>query len=261
MFYQTDSEELFIHNKKILGPEWIWWDRPITYKFNSQSFRMDKQIEEVNFDNYGIFFGCSNTMGHGVRIEDTFAYKTAITLNLDYINAGVGGASPSYVADNLSKFLDRVDRTPKFVVINWPNLFRKYYVDDSGMEFKIPEKNEKDQWYEEYKNFLMNDELIVNEFKEYRQRCVNMCQKKNTPYYDFTLANFAYEKYVDQISDLKIRSGYYNIKIEKIEIINEIKARDISDGRISRMSMNVSHPGIGIHNSISKEIVDWYSQR
>lgn len=251
-FYQTDSEELYERNKNRFGKEWIWYDRSFTYVFNSQSFRMNKEIDDINFDNYCVFFGCSFTMGHGLPVEETFAYKVASNLNTDYINAGVGGASPKYVADNLIKFLSNVDKKPKLVIINWPNLFRTYYQDSESIVFKIPEINQKDKWYDDYKDFLI-DEKVVDNFIKLRNMCKEICRSKKLLYYDFTQA-LVYRDYVNKITDLNIYDKVNKLPLSHMDRVNFQFARDVGE-------TYASHFGIGINDTVTDEILNWYQKQ
>ena len=96
-FAHTDSEELFLKNKKKFGPRWYYANKTFEYKFNYLGYRMNKELNEVDYDNHIAFFGCSNTVGIGLELEETFSYRIANQLGVDYINGAIGGASPDFV--------------------------------------------------------------------------------------------------------------------------------------------------------------------
>ena len=248
-FYQTDNEDLYLSNKKRLGPDWRWQDRKFTYKFNSHSLRMDKELSEVDYKNYCIFFGCSFTVGHGVPVEETYAYKIANKLSMDYINAGVGGAGPSYAAHNMILFLSKIKHKPKFVVMNWPNLFRKYYYEDGHIIFKLPDLHDT-QCYESYKNFLLDENGVIDEFKNLRNECRQICNIHNIPFYEFTQA-IIYMNYINEIPDLPLYNGNEVRYVSYIDRVNNQHARDITP-------TDSSHFGVQVHTSVSDKIIKWY---
>jgi hypothetical protein len=113
----SDTEENYKNNLKdryfalkING----WLDKKITYKFNSLGFRSD----EFTNDPTAMFLGCSNTMGVGLPVEETWANIVAKTLNLNYANLAIGGGSPDLAFRMCLGYIDKVK--PKIVFYREP---------------------------------------------------------------------------------------------------------------------------------------------
>lgn len=189
-FLHTDSEELFEQNKKKLGPEWIYYNKPITYTINQLGYRMEKEMHEVDYDNYIAFFGCSFTVGIGMPLEDSFAYITAQRAKCDYVNAAVGGASPDFVFTNFLHFFEKAPKKPKCFVFVWPELTRTFYWYENRPLFLVSgqEKNcITDYWNKAYKSFIMEDSHVNNRFKYIRSAIKLICESNNVPYYECSL--------------------------------------------------------------------------
>lgn len=177
-FYaHTDSEELHTRNKKKFGPKWYYYDRPFTYKFNEYGYRMNKELYEVDYDNHAAFFGCSNTVGIGLELEETFSYRIANQLGMDYINGAIGGASPDFVFYNVTHYLNKVKTYPKLIVINWPQVARTLYWERDQMHFFLPalEPTTK-HWTESYKEYIMEDSNMLQKFSFYRASIQTICK-------------------------------------------------------------------------------------
>jgi hypothetical protein len=91
-----------------------WIDKKISYKFNSLGFRCEEFTEEPSI----MFLGCSNTIGIGLPIEETWASIVAKNLNLKCVNLGQGGGSPDLCFRLCYGFLELIK--PKVVVYNEP---------------------------------------------------------------------------------------------------------------------------------------------
>jgi len=96
---------------------------PWTYYFNKFNFR-----DEFNADSpkkkIG-FFGCSFTMGEGIKREKTFAYQVASEFDLEYFNFGAPGSSVERVARTFSMSTKLVNLD--YAVITFPSHFRQFY--------------------------------------------------------------------------------------------------------------------------------------
>jgi hypothetical protein len=115
MFSGSDSKELFQENLKKQPDDWYYKTHPITYSYNKQGHRC-KEIKEIDFDNYILFVGDSNTEGVGLELETTHPYLTAQKLNTSYYNLGLGGVGMDVIFYNLHTWLCKFPK-PKFVVI------------------------------------------------------------------------------------------------------------------------------------------------
>jgi hypothetical protein len=89
----SDSHELYLQNYQNLKYRTFfeqqgYTEHSITYQFNSQGFR-GKEFANPQC----VCFGCSFTMGTGIREEHTWPSELSKLLNVSSINLGLAGSS------------------------------------------------------------------------------------------------------------------------------------------------------------------------
>lgn len=92
-------------------------------EYNSHGFRC-KEVDDLDFDNYILFVGCSHTTGIGVTIKQSYPYQVAKKLKCDYYNLGVGGGGIDALEHNLLAWFTLYDKPPKYIVCQWPDYAR-----------------------------------------------------------------------------------------------------------------------------------------
>lgn len=231
-FMQNDTEELLNINRKRYGKDWYWYDRPIEYRYNKLGYRMDKEVEDIDFNNYYAFFGCSFTEGVGLPVEETFAFKIAAAKKVDYINASHGGASPEFALYNFLQLIDNAPKMPTHVIFNWPSIVRTmYWMNKDTMTFKLPGHN-KDGWITSYEEFVMGEAHIRNRFEMILKTVRLITNAHNIILYETSLLDEGFEG-IEHISTLK---GLDEINCDDINTLHLRKGRDIGTDEIS-------HPG------------------
>ncbi len=252
-FAHTDSEKLFNSNLKDLGSDWYWSNKEIIYKFNKYGYRMNKELEEVDFDNYFAFFGCSFTTGTGLPLEETYAYKISKIAGVDYVNAAIGGASVDLAHMNFVQMFNNAPKLPKAVIVNWPELTRTCYWAEDKLEFFIVNDNKHDSspWWKAYQVFLMEQSQIDNRFKTIRQTFQSMCELANIKLFEMTTFQ----------SDPNFHLTHTGIHVvplnpeeqrNDIEYYNTVYARDI----VVRKPMPLAHPGLYFQNSVTRHFFE-----
>jgi len=176
-FNSTDYEELYQKNKNEKGPDWYYYDNEIEYKFNSWGYRT-KEFDDLEND-YLLTFGCSYTEGVGLHYNDMWSTKLAKVLNMDIFNLGQGGTSPDFQMYNTILFFNyvtKLNKLPKLVVYQWPEIHRTVYAFKSKyyneIEFETFSGARVEEYYPEsplqygkwyYHSYLENrGELIKN---------------------------------------------------------------------------------------------------
>lgn len=117
----SDFEELFDQNmadpkQRALLEKNGWTKDNITYTFNKDGFRSEEFTYEP--DDSVLFLGCSLTVGIGVDLESTWAYKVASRLGLRRYNLGVGGGGPDMCFRLAHHWIPRL--RPKYVMMLTP---------------------------------------------------------------------------------------------------------------------------------------------
>ena len=122
-FHGKDNEATFEARKKRLGDSWYYTNNQITYKRNSLGHR-SVEIQDLNLDNYIICTGCSVTEGIGVEVQNRYSDLVQQDLNVDVYNMGVAGSGNDVIVLNLLTWLAKVEKKPKFIVIQWTDIHR-----------------------------------------------------------------------------------------------------------------------------------------
>ena len=147
-----DSEKQYLDHVKTQPANWYYKDRTINYSFNKHGHRCN-DIVDINLSNYILVLGCSHAAGIGLELEKTFPYLIAKELHCDYYNFGISASGIDALEYNLLTWIRKVNKSPKAVVIQWPDhtRFASYF---PGQENLI----EKGAWTGDPDSI----ELIVN---------------------------------------------------------------------------------------------------
>lgn len=254
LFFGTDSKEVYKENLKHFGNNWYWANKEITYQFNKHGYRM-KEFNEVDYNNYTIYFGCSHTVGVGVPLEQTFAFKASQEVNLDYVNAAVCGSSPEFAYINFMKFIKHaVDakKLPKAIVINWPNIHRTFFWGKGHtIMHYVPGADKFDcveNFNDTFATMLRQSSHWINKFNLIRNTVLWMSNKLKIPLLEITC-----EFWSKEYQDYKFKS--FNYVPQPLNVFDDSRARDLNK------NINyTSHPGPQTHQAICEYIVDWYKE-
>lgn len=199
-FLHTDSEELFNSNKILRGPTWEWYNKPITYKLNKLGYRMDKEVEDVNFNDYFAFFGCSYAVGIGLNKEDTFAHKISNHYLKDYVNAAIGGSGVEFALYNFIQLLSNAPKPPKAVVVHWTEPARSLFWYKGVLHnFVVGYKgNQSDRYWKEVYNYwgktadaiALEDSHVEHRFKLVQDTFRLICKQQNIPLFETTFTRY-----------------------------------------------------------------------
>ena len=103
--------------------DWYYKNKIIKYNYNQFGHRC-KNLADVNLHNYILFTGCSHTEGVGLELEKSYPYVTSGLSGYDYYNLGLGSSGIDVLLFNLIAWFSTVDRLPRAVVIQWPDISR-----------------------------------------------------------------------------------------------------------------------------------------
>lgn len=116
-FSGSDMKDLFEQNLIRGSKDWYYRTTPITYKYNSQGHRCN-DIESLDFENYVLFLGASDTVGTGLELEKTYPYLVSKSLGTSYYNLSVGGVGVDSLFYNLNMWLNQFPK-PKYISLCW----------------------------------------------------------------------------------------------------------------------------------------------
>lgn len=245
-YSHTDTLALHEKNKKRYGPEWYWYDREIVYKMNKLGYRMDKEVEDVDFNNYYAFFGCSYTVGTGMRIEDTFPHIISSRSGVDYINGAVGGASPDFAFYNIVTLLTTAPKKPKMLIVNWPEVSRTCFWERNQLTFFLPNfSSKKNHWANAYKDFIMEDTHMHNRLKMYRDSLKLMCGANGIQLFEFVTyqSDDQFHSKQEGIHAVPVAHPDY----DTIPLLHRNKGRDVSMNETAS-----AHPGFLHQHNIAR---------
>lgn len=251
----ADSIDLHKKNRERFGNTWKYYESNITYKMNSCGYRMNKELSEVDFDNYIAFFGCSFCVGIGLPLEETYAYRISKELDIDYINGAIAGGSPTFVFNNLVTLFKNAPKLPKRVIINWPAIYRTmYWYEDviifMGPNFPVTPDTGFKYWLDIYNKTLMETTHIPNTFDILKNNITMLCNFAEVPLYEFS----AYPGVEDVDSFYKKYPSIHWIGAEStVEDMSDIADVSLKIGR--DIIGNTGHPGIYHQQSVIDNIL------
>ena len=116
------SQKDYERNKKELGPDWYYYDKKITFKYNSNGFRAP-EFDTIDWANSVVIFGDSYTAGDGNAIEDIATTLLQDILKMPVINLGASGTGIDYSCWN-SLLLHESYPRPRAIVQLWSSIHR-----------------------------------------------------------------------------------------------------------------------------------------
>ena len=106
-------------------------------EYNTSGFRMSKELDDIDLDNYCLFLGSSHTEGVGVKIEQRYSTLVSAVLKCDEVNLGVGGGGIDAVEHNLLSWFIHTKKEPKHLIIEWP-AYQRFMQDIHGQKNMCP---------------------------------------------------------------------------------------------------------------------------
>jgi hypothetical protein len=123
--------------------EYGWTKDNVSYTFNKDGFRSEEFTYEP--EDSVLFLGCSLTVGIGMTLEDTWAYKVASRLGLRRYNLGVGAGGPDMCFRLAYHWIPRL--RPKYVVMLTPSAGRMEILDKNTNFLYLPTHTNNSPFY------------------------------------------------------------------------------------------------------------------
>ncbi len=152
------------------------YSKDITYKFNAQGFRCDYDMDNgLRHMNVNMFLGCSNTLGIGVNLEETWCYHVNAsfkgTRTMCNIAQAGGAAETCY---RLAQHWIPIIKPQAVYMLSPPATRREFWMSDTDVEIIGPRSTIP-------KHMVSEREIQIN-----RSRVVdaieNICHKHNASF-------------------------------------------------------------------------------
>lgn len=193
-----------------------WIDKKITYKFNSLGFRCDEFTDEPS----AMFLGCSNTIGVGLPLEDTWAQIVSKSLNLKCVNLGIGASSPDTAFRLCLGYIDKIK--PKIIFYNQPPENRMEVINADKLENCTHGDIHIDSNEIFLKKYVITkDNLLLNYIKNFFA-IKNLCAERNIKLLAFDnfmtceyYENAPVDSPVDYARDLNHYGSLHNLEFSR----------------------------------------------
>jgi hypothetical protein len=247
-FLSMDNEETFKANLETMPDNWIWRNKKIFYKTNKYGYRAD-EFETIDWNNYFLTFGDSNVFGIGLSNELIFPNIVAEKLAMKAVNLAIPGTGSDFVYYNFLTFLKNSVNIPKFIVISWPNVYRKLWFLEKENYCWIP------QFSHENKNYKKIDDMSLSlssevkhslqQFRFQRETIKIICELKGIKMIEFSM--HAESQYYTSFPDIPVLIIDKYVKDQNY--FNDFRARDYT-------KKHGSHYGPNFHQFYANYIVN-----
>ncbi|MDC1446533.1 hypothetical protein N8344_01015 [bacterium] len=221
----------------------------VTYQNNSDGFRSDKELSEIDWKNTSVVIGCSYVYGQACENDNTVSEILTREYGVPFFNGGICGASNRITHNNAIAFMRKYN--PKKVIIIWSYPTRNTWVNCSGSNKKWEHQTILPMGIDKvYKKTKIRDEKIPPEF--FDGYCLNTVNEwKLAIEIQTMLGNKQYytiDKYINEYDDanwikpkdmrlyemkLDLQRGNTKFTLEDLqkpepyELINSLYARDL----------------------------------
>lgn len=152
------------------------YSKDITYRFNDNGFRCDYNMSNgLKSMNVNLFLGCSNTLGIGVNLEETWCYhiNASFTGTRTMLNMGQGGGSAE-TCYRLAQHWIPIIKPRAVYMLSPPATRREFWLDSTTPEIFGPRSTLP-------RHMVSEQEIQIN-----RARVVdaieNICNKNNASF-------------------------------------------------------------------------------
>jgi hypothetical protein len=121
-FDGTDSKEEFEKNLTIMPEDWIYREKEIIYKINSDGYRTT-EFKKINWKKSIVVLGCSCVYGTGLAEDETISSSLSRLTGMNVVNMGVSGGSNDLIINNCAKIINDYD-FPFAIVACWTSPLR-----------------------------------------------------------------------------------------------------------------------------------------
>ena len=234
-----DRSELFVENcKKYSNNESLEYykENPVKYSFNNYGFRTPDDFNEEDEGN--VFLGCSETLGIGHHLENTWAYKLNKDLGGKFWNLSQSGSGIQTAFRLLYGFKDYLKVKNIFHLAYFHPRF-EFIHEDSVIKLSNWHIDDKIQYDNEPTviEYWQNGEKKIIEINSFNEFYVNILSKNSHK-------NFLCESYIYALKSLANEMGCN---------YHYLRAKDVGEKDDTIQARDLMHSTIGQQNSIYKK--------
>jgi hypothetical protein len=250
-------------------------DKPVKYfsQYNSYGWRCDEFIKEHNGKSHILFAGCSEALGEGSVIEDSWSHMLYTKLSKEmelsgFFCLGLAGMGWIDIFSTINQYMDNFG-SPEYIFINLPNSQRYIsYIEDNlcyelekpgAYRYSVMSQNEK---------FIKNSTHIIGE--------TNFIPN-DISQIDLDLYVRLFEKFCE-LKNIKLFWGSWDNRVTKInnrvtdkskDVVQlftstnelwEIQTEDTKNKGLS-LSKPDGHQGTAMHYAWSEKLYNAYRER
>jgi hypothetical protein len=150
------------------------YEADIEYRFNDEGFRCDINMNDFEGKNVNLFLGCSNTLGIGVNLEDTWCWHVNHRHGGVMCNMGQGGGSAETSYRLLNSWIGIV-KPQKVFMLSPPATRREFWMSENQPEIFGPRSTLPDKMIAE-REIQVNRIRVVDAIE-------NVCNKYNASFH------------------------------------------------------------------------------
>ena len=275
LFTGHNEEE---HHKKNLGvfssKYWKYTNTKIDYVHNSDGFRCNQELDQIDWSKTSVVIGCSYIYGQGIENSNTISEILTREYGEPFVNAGIPGSSNRTIHNNVITFMQQYN--PKKIIILWsyPTRHTWMHLEDYGDGNRWESINVMPGFDEATRKKRIVHDKVPSVFFDIE--CHNSIHEWMTAIDVQTLLGnkqyYAIDKYIDQNDDANwikpIDTRLYDLKLlheqgemkfslndlqtpEPYELINSLYGRDLNYDPTAQL-LGLGHFG----EAMNKDIAD-----
>ena len=132
-FCWPDEEDEYRKNLKSQPIDWKYRNKEVIYTFNSYGYRVEKEFDQIDWENSIVVFGCSMAFGQGVSDDETLPYFLGKLFNREVVNLGVPSCSNEFMLDNAIRMKNKYG-LPYAMIMMWTLSNRLPYYGEESMK-------------------------------------------------------------------------------------------------------------------------------
>jgi hypothetical protein len=213
-----------------------------TYNFDEYGYRYHKSKYDLNNNNKIFCFGCSFTMGDGIKFEDTWPFLLGKFFNDNYYiyNYGVSGTSNNSIYRRIYQFIKYLEcnnlEYPKYIFVYFTEFKRDEILSIKNKNINIKHIGPWEKDHETYLKSKLHIHFLFEFIKNFKM-IDEMCLSRNIKWYwstwDPYFKFFSKEILQTYLNLNTILDSNYVKVIKKLDLARDNSHRGIETNKIT----------------------------